>query len=112
MANGTLGQELDNKRITYGFCVVVIGFLVVLSAFAIAVWKDAKDVTTLLSAIIGIVGSLAGTFFGVHVGAAGKEQAESERRDMQRRLINLAASATPDVAKGAMNLEDGQKSVK
>jgi hypothetical protein len=110
MTNGNAGPGPDIMRMRYGFWIVVIGFAVVLLALVLAIklgeWKDVKDVTTLLSAVTGIVGGLAGAFFGVHVGAAGKEQANAERREAQRQLLNFAASAPPEIAKRALNIQD------
>src|SRR5262245_9325584 len=100
----------DILRIRYGFWIVVIGFVVVMMTLILAVelggWHDVKDVTTVLSPVAGIVGSLAGAFFGVHVGAQGKERAENERQTAQKQLLNLAAAVQPEIAKRALNLPE------
>ena len=54
----------------------------------------------------GIVGGLAGAFFGVQVGAAGKEQDKAERIEAQRQLLKMTALAPHDVAKRALNIQD------
>jgi hypothetical protein len=109
MANVS-GQDggADSFRIIYGFWIVVIGFAAALLALLIAVglggWKDAKDVTSVVSAITGVVGSLAGAFFGVHVGQAGKERADVRAQEAEKRLTTLAALAPPDIAERALNI--------
>jgi hypothetical protein len=90
----------------YGFLVIISGFAVVLVVFFISLkhWTDVKDVTAAVGAVTGTVGSLAGAFFGVHAGAAGKEKAEQQRDAAQNKVERLAALMEPTQAARAMDI--------
>jgi hypothetical protein len=100
--------DLDLMRTKYGFWIIIVGFIIVLGAFAIAIvkWSDAKDVTAGVGAVTGIVGSLSGAFFGFHAGAAGKEKAEAERNKVHQQLARLAALMPPAEAARALNIKE------
>jgi hypothetical protein len=90
----------DQLRIKYGFWVAVIGLLVVAGVFIVAVlrWNTAADVTTVVGSVTGVVGTVVGAFFGLNVGAAGKEKAEAERKEAESTALRLAAALPPNEA--------------
>ncbi len=100
-------NEGDPSKSRYGFWIIVIGFAVVLAVFIFAAqkWSDVKDVTAAVGSITGVVGTLAGAFFGVHAGAAGKEKADAERQKAQEKVERLAAMLPSDQAKHALGIE-------
>jgi len=107
MANGNGGTASDASKTRYGFFVVVIGFAVVLAAliFSALHYADVKDATAAVGSITGVVGTLAGAFFGVHAGAAGKEKAEAERQQAQEKVERLAALLSPSDAVRALRMQ-------
>lgn len=98
----------EKAKSLYGFLVVIVGFVLVGVAFVLSVykWTDSKDVTAAVGAVTSIVGTLAGAFFGINVGAAGKERAEAERNAAQKDVVKLAALLPPDQAARAFGIED------
>jgi Na+/H+ antiporter NhaC len=89
-----------NDRTKYGFYLVIIGLVVILVVFVVAVRKytTANDVVTVIGSVTGVIGTIVGAFFGVQVGAAGKEKAETARRDAEERALKLASAMQPEVA--------------
>jgi hypothetical protein len=69
-------------RIKYGLYVVLVGFLLVGIVFVAALTKftAVSDVTAAVGVVTSVVGTLAGAFFGVHVGSVGKETGDAARR--------------------------------
>jgi hypothetical protein len=94
------GTQSDGLRSKYGFWVVVVGLAVVALVWTVAIlnWKQASDVATAVGSVTGVVGTLVGAYFGVQVGAAGKEKAERDRDDAQDKVSKLAGALPPDVA--------------
>jgi uncharacterized membrane protein len=114
MTNETRHDDpIDTVRSKYGFWIVIIGFGVVLAVFIFSIekWTDAKDVTAAVGAVTGVVGTLAGAFFGVHVGAEGKEkadraaaEAQAKADQAQAKVERLAALMPPGDAARALNI--------
>jgi len=112
MSNGDHND--DPLRWRYGFIIVIVGFAAVLTTFIFSIekWGDAKDVTAAVGAVSGVVGTLAGAFFGVHVGAEGKAksdeaaaQAQKKADIAQAKVERLAALLHPDDAVKALDLQ-------
>ena len=61
--------------------------------------------TAAVGSITGVVGTLAGAFFGVHAGAAGKEKADAERQKAQEKVERLAAMLAPEQARHALGID-------
>jgi hypothetical protein len=93
-------DPIGEMRLRYGFWVVVVGLVVSLVAVLAALWRlsDPTSITGIVASLTGIVGTVVGAFFGVHVGAAGKEKAEAERREAQHTVTRMAAAMTPEQA--------------
>lgn len=93
---------IEDGKSLYGFLVVIAGFVLVgiVFYFSIHKWLESKDVTAAVGSVTSVVGTLAGAFFGVNIGAAGKARAESERNSAQKTVAKLAALVQPsDAAK-------------
>ena len=84
----------DLAKLRYGFWVVVVGLVVVLVVYAVAIrtWGGAADVAEVVSSVTAVVGTIVGAFFGVQVGAAGKEKAEEQRDKAQEQVRELAGA--------------------
>ena len=95
----TPATNADELRSRYGRDVVFAGLAVLLLALTVTVWrwKTAQDVSVVLSAFTGTVGTIVGAFFGISAGAAGKEKAEAERSKAEEKkdaaLTAIAAYA-------------------
>ncbi len=100
--DGAVGKQ-DTQ---YGFWIIIAGFIVVLLVFLVSVhkWAESKDVTAAVGSVTGVVGTLAGAYFGVHVGAAGKEKAEQQRDAAQAKVERIAALIDPKQAKEILSL--------
>ena len=100
MAEDTTTVKTDQLRIKYGFWVVIIGFVLVASVFlsAIAKWTTAADVSAAVGSVTGVIGTIVGAFFGVHVGSEGKERAENERKTAEDKVLRLASAMQPEMA--------------
>jgi|AntDryMetagUQ889_1029465.scaffolds.fasta_scaffold03528_3 threonine/homoserine/homoserine lactone efflux protein len=90
-----------------GFWVVVVGLLVVLTAFIVAVlrYEQAAQAATALGPVTAVVGTLVGAYFGVRVGSAGREKAEAARQVESNKVQKLAAAAAPGVATQVLGVE-------
>ena len=105
VASTGAGQTEDTKA-RYGFWIVIAGlgsvivlYIGTIITFAILTTSDtlANNVVAAMGAITGVIGSLVGAYFGVQVGAAGKEASDA------------AAAQSSALAQGAMSqLDSGQ----
>jgi hypothetical protein len=48
---------------------------------------------------------IIGAFFGVQVGAAGKEKAEAARKEAEEKALKLASAMEPEVAARILKLQ-------
>ena len=108
----TGGAEPDNggggpDRTKLGFLLVIIGIVAVLAAFGLAMlrWKAATDVAAGLAPITGVIGSLVGAFFGLQLGAEGKEKAEKAKDEEAKKVQSLAAVARPSLAADVLGVK-------
>ncbi len=88
---------------------ITFTFIVALVAIPLAAASDRVTVAT--AAFTGI-GTIAGAYFGIRVGAEGKERAEQERQEAQ--LVVERVAAKGEVAPGAVRqareeVRQGQK---
>jgi hypothetical protein len=99
--------DLEAVRARYGVQVVFAGLAVVLAAFAIAViaYSEASGVSTALAPITGVVGTIVGAYFGVQVGSAGKQGAETARDKAEDQAKKLAAVAPAKQAAGVLGFD-------
>jgi len=103
-SNGAAPTE--DPKAKYGFWIVIAGlgsvivlYIGTIITFAILSTADtlANNVVAAMGAITGVIGSLVGAYFGVQVGAAGKETSDA------------AAAQSSALAQGAMSqLDPGQ----
>ena len=85
----TMVEEIDRLRLRYGFWIIITGFALVafITIVSIFRWAEVTSVAT-------VVGTVVGAFFGVQVGAVGKERAEASR-ERSEELARAALSMLP-----------------
>lgn len=103
----------EKLRIEKAFYLSVFGLLLSASlvvALLIAGWKTASDITAVVGLFTSVLGTIVGAFFGLQIGAAGKEKAEQRADDAQKKAdalqqaadeptINRAKAMYPDLFK-------------
>jgi len=100
-------SEVEKLRVLRAFWLSVIGLslaallVVVLLSFGI---NKASDITSVVGLFTSVLGTLVGAFFGLQIGAAGKEKAEQRADEAQKKANALQGAATPDVLKKASEL--------
>jgi hypothetical protein len=100
MSKDSSASQSECLRIRFGFWIVTLGLVLVVVVFlaAMARWTAASDVAAAVGSVTGVIGTIIGAFFGVQVGSAGKEKAETARAEAERKALRLAAAMPPDVA--------------
>jgi hypothetical protein len=95
------GTSIDHTRLRYGWGLIVIAFVFLGIVFLVAVtqFDEADEVTAVVGAASGTVGSLTGAFFGLQFGAAGRERAEASSARHERAAVALAAAEGPEETK-------------
>jgi hypothetical protein len=92
-------QGQDRQR-GLGLIVVVVGLVAIVAAFVVAVlhYTKSADVSTALAPVTGVVGTIVGAYFGVHVGSQGTAATEAKRTQADNQAKALAALASPEDA--------------
>lgn len=100
MSNGDEKPESNSSKCTrtrYDLYVILSAFVLIFALFAISLWKwpTSSDVTSVLSAVTGVIGTLVGAYFGVQVGSSGKADAISAQKAAENKntLLALATNA-------------------
>jgi hypothetical protein len=93
-------EEIDRLRLRYGFWIIITGFALVFLITLIATfrWVEVTSVATVVGAVASLVGTVVGAFFGVQVGAVGKERAEAARERSERGLKAALSMLPPESA--------------
>jgi hypothetical protein len=84
-AEGAMAQA-DLTRIRYGAWLIGAAFVLLGAAFCVAVqrYATASDVVAVVGSVGSVAGTILGAFFGAQVGSAGKEAAEVRRAHAER----------------------------
>ena len=84
--------------------VVALGlvFVFIISLVSLGTMPDGQKATVVTSAFT-VLGTVVGTYFGVHAGSAGKERVEAARDLEAFKVQELAASVEPGVARQALD---------
>ncbi len=93
-------EDIDRLRLRYGFWIIITGFALVFLITLIATfrWVEVTSVATVVGAVASLVGTVVGAFFGVQVGAVGKERAEAERERSERGIKAALSMLPPEAA--------------
>ena len=107
---GKSNLNLEKTRMHYAFWLAVIG--IGLSAVLVVVLfltgMDSQQIGAIIAIFTGITGTLVGTFFGVQIGSAGREQERADRRYSERMATMAMAKLDPQLADQVMNEMKGQ----
>jgi hypothetical protein len=89
-------EEIDRLRLGYGFRIIITGFALVafITIISIFRWAEVTSVATVVGAVSSLVGTVVGAFFGIQVGAVGKERAEAAR-ERSEEAVKAALSMLP-----------------
>jgi hypothetical protein len=96
----TTTEEIDRLRLWYGFWIIITGFALVFLITLISTfrWVEVTSVATVVGAVASLVGTVVGAFFGVQVGAVGKERAEAERERSDQGIRAALSMLPPEAA--------------
>jgi hypothetical protein len=99
-APAQMTEDIDRLRLRYGFWIIITGFALVFLITLIATfrWVEVTSVATVVGAVASLVGTVVGAFFGVQVGAVGKERAEAERERSERGIKAALSMLPPEAA--------------
>ena len=76
-----------------GFALVFV--ITLISTFR---WAEVTNVATVVGAVASLVGTVVGAFFGVQVGAAGKEKADAARERSEEGIRTALSMLPPEAA--------------
>jgi hypothetical protein len=96
----TTTEEIDRLRLRYGFWIIITGFALVFLITLIATfrWVEVTSVATVVGAVASLVGTVVGAFFGVQVGAVGKERADAARERSEQGIKAALSMLPPEAA--------------
>jgi hypothetical protein len=93
-------EDIDRLRLRYGFWIIITCFALVFLITLIATfrWVEVTSVATVVGAVASLVGTVVGAFFGVQVGAVGKERAEAARERSDQGIKAALSMLPPESA--------------
>ena len=93
-------EDIDRLRLRYGFWIIITGFALVFLITLIATfrWAEVTSVATVVGAGASLVGTVVGAFFGVQIGAVGKERAEAARERSDQGIQAALSMLPPESA--------------
>src|SRR5918912_1856904 len=96
----TMAVEIDRLRLRYGFWIILTGFALVafITLLATFRWAEVTSVATVVGAVASLVGTVVGAFFGVQVGAVGRERAEVARERSEQGIKAALSMLPPEAA--------------
>jgi hypothetical protein len=99
-ATPTTSEEVDRLRLRYGFWIIITGFTLVFLITLVASfrWAEVTSVATVVGAVASLVGTVVGAYFGVQVGAVGKERANAARERSEEGLKAALSMLPPEAA--------------
>lgn len=94
-------DAIDAMRIRYGAWIIVAGFvlLAVVVVGGLVRFDSGGEVSKVVLAVTGLMGTVIGAFFGVQAGSSGKERAEKNAKDAQARADHHADLAKDHATK-------------
>ena len=95
-----MSEDIDRLRLRYGFWIIITGFALVFLITLIATfrWGEVTSVATVVGAVASLVGTVVGAFFGVQVGAVGKERAEAALERSEDAMKAALSMLPPEAA--------------
>lgn len=96
-----IGAVLTNSGGLVVVVVCVLAVMTITSASMATVPDDQQ--ATVAAAAFTVLGTIVGAYFGVRVGAHGKQEAEAARAASEERMVRLAAHVDKDDALRVLN---------
>ncbi len=101
-------EDIDRLRLRYGFWIILSGFALVAFITIVSTfrWAEVTSVATVVGAVASLVGTVVGAFFGVQVGAVGKERAEASRErseEVTRAALSMLPPESAEQLRSEMN---------
>ena len=95
-----MSEDIDRLRLRYGFWIIITGFALVFVITLISTfrWGEVTSVATVVGAVASLVGTVVGAFFGVQVGAVGKERAEAALERSEDAMKAALSMLPPEAA--------------
>jgi hypothetical protein len=91
-----------------GLVVVVIGVIAVMTITSTSLGTvPAEEKATIAASAFTVLGTIVGAFFGVRVGARGKDEAEAARAVAAEKVERLAAHIDPKDAERVLDAVEG-----
>jgi len=101
-------SDIEKLRISRGFWLSIsgLGLVVVLVCVLVfgAGWRSAADVTSVVGLLTSLLGTIVGAFFGLQIGAAGKQDAERRAENAEKKVEALSAVSEPEAYAKAREL--------
>ena len=105
----------DPTRLKYGYYIVIGGLITVVALYiaTIAIFASltpdnvANNVVACMGAVTGVIGSLVAAFFGVQLGASGKEASDA-RATKQAALASAAMGQIEDPNRSTDAIQNAQ----
>ena len=96
----TGGESTDVLRLKLGALIIVAAFFLLGLVFAVSIahFTTAADVTAVVGSVATVVGTIIGAYFGVQVGAHGKEAATAAREKAEKTTRAALAALPPQDA--------------
>ncbi len=93
-------EDIDRLRLRYGFWIIITGFTLVflITLMASFRWAEVTSVATVVGAVASLAGTVVGAFFGVQVGAVGKERADAARERSDEGIKAALSMLPPESA--------------
>jgi hypothetical protein len=103
---------VEQARMRYALVVAVFGLgvsaaLVVLLVFG-AGMRSSADIVAIVGVFTGVSGTVVGSFFGLQIWSAGREQERAERRDADKMTQMAFGQMTPEQVDKAMKMSKGE----
>lgn len=105
---GTQDENIEELRISRAFWLSIwgIGIIVVLIiVLAFNAGWTSHDVTSVVGLLTSLLGTIVGAFFGLQIGAAGKQDAERRAENSERKVAALSAASPADAYTRAREID-------
>ena len=101
-------DDVEKLRINRAFWLSIggIGLVVLLICILVfgAGWSDASDIASVVGLLTSLIGTIVGAFFGLQIGASGRQAAERRAEQAEKKVEALSAVTDTDAYAKARSL--------
>lgn len=104
--DGTKG--IEELRINRAFWLSICGIGMVVALIIVLSFKGgwtSDDVTSVAGLLTSLLGTIVGAFFGLQIGAAGKQDAERRAENSERKVAALSAASPTEAYSKAREID-------